>query len=45
MSFVDSQSLRSEPNPRVTVENYKLFVFVDVRKDAASSKVVKIKNY
>lgn len=45
VSFVDSYSLCSEPNPQVIVENYKLLILVDVRKDAASSRVIKVKNY
>jgi hypothetical protein len=45
VSFIDSCILCSEPNPQVTVENYKLFILIDVRKDAASSKVAKMKSY
>lgn len=37
VSFIGLHSLCSEPNPQVTVENYKLFILVDVRKGAAIS--------
>lgn len=36
-SLIGLYSLCSEPNPQVTAENYKLFILVDVRKDAAIS--------
>lgn len=36
-SFIGLYSLCSEPNPQVTIENYKLFILVDVRKDVAIS--------
>lgn len=36
-SFIGLYSFCSEPNPQVTIENYKLFILVDVRKDVAIS--------